>query len=174
MDYLQGKEGANIIQIDLAMLEGRVGAMHLDGLTHADIEAMLFQHVEETKEAKQPITIGVYAGDSRECTAKLTEMQKEQMYGRMHRATIEGEVGIGKTQRSLEQMERAMERRPLGHTLMLLCPPELFQNPCFFSEGHGIERTHGKKRPKRNVDCACGSGKKFKHCCINKLPEHQR
>ena len=26
----------------------------------------------------------------------------------------------------------------------------------------------GTKRPKRNEPCICGSGKKFKKCCINK------
>ena len=36
------------------------------------------------------------------------------------------------------------------------------------------ERASGTKRPGRNEPCHCGSGKKYKHCCLEKDEELDR
>ena len=33
---------------------------------------------------------------------------------------------------------------------------------------HPVKTVTAKKTPGRNDPCSCGSGKKFKHCCMNK------
>jgi uncharacterized protein YecA (UPF0149 family) len=44
-----------------------------------------------------------------------------------------------------------------------------FGEKLFLERVEKIKKQSGKKKLGRNDPCPCGSGKKLKHCCINKI-----
>ncbi len=88
----------------------------------------------------------------------INRIEKETEYQKIKLKTLQSR------NKKLTILREHLEKTSLWLKDILISSPPIEMDPAFFKEPDGSPNRAG-----RNDPCPCGSGKKFKKCCINKI-----